>query len=329
MSRDARAVRSPRLRPAMRAQAGTLALLLLLVPAMPHRADISDHVAAPASDASRGASAAAPPPAPRRTAEVLASAPAAPDTTAHWWPLRTRAEAGEPLAACDLSLLIEDCALVADVADMVDTHIAMAARSGIDAGDAAREILALQASVEALQPQCASLPAEVAAQAWHYLLAAAIAGHEGSMYRFIVDPPLPREAGPAQSAALSVWHANAPLLLGSLLQRGSPEALALAFRAAQGEVFVGTRPLQAREPLAVVRLGTALVAVRTDDTSSQLVIERAADELPPALAARARSEGRALAERFLRRADIPMLARGDECREGWPGMASAYAAYGW
>jgi hypothetical protein len=303
-------------------------LLALVAAALPTVAT------APGRAGGEDASVAAPPP---FASTGLAHAPsaAAPDVrpmaggTASWWPMRTRAESGEATAACELSLQIEDCALADDVEAMVDTHIAMAARSGVDAALAAREIGELQASVEGLRRHCANLPAEIRAQAWRYLLAAAVAGHEASMYRFLVDPPLPPGADPDHAVALAAWHANAPLLLGSLLQRGSPEAVALAFRAVQGEVFVGTRPLQARDPAAMVRLGTALVALREDDSTSQVVLERAATELPEATVARLRQEGRALAGRLLHRVEQPAPAHRGECREGWPGMASAYAAYGW
>jgi TPR repeat protein len=264
----------------------------------------------------------------RTIAPTRPALPAAPDAAPRWFALITAADAGAADAACRLGLMLDDCRLVADVDAMIDTQIAMAAQGEVDPAQAEREIGALQASVEAQRAVCGALPADLPERAWRYLMHAAIAGHEPSMYRFVIDPPLPSARSAEFRAALRAWHANAPLLLGSLLQRGSPESVALAFRAAQGEVFLDGQALLPRDPATVVRLGTALIALREDDVASLLVVERALSELSRTAARRALYEGQRLTERLLQPA--PALARadgGDECRAGWPGMESAYLAY--
>lgn len=246
-----------------------------------------------------------------------------------WRQLERAADAGDPRAACELSLLLDDCRMASAIGGMVETQVSMAAVSGISPIIAAAEIAALEASAEALRPQCAGVPDVLLERGWSHLLAAAVAGHEASIHRFLTDPPVQPESGEDYRLARQRYRENAALLLGDLLQRNSPGAMALAFRVAQGEVFFADLELLPPDPAAVVRLGTALQILR-DDANREAVIERALEQLPARAARRARAEGRALALRL-----VPISTAGShaelagiaECAEGWPGSRSHHTAY--
>lgn len=251
------------------------------------------------------------------------------DPQAAWRSLQREADAGDPRAACELALLLDDCRIASAIGEMVETQVSMAAWSDANPVIAAAEIAALEASAEAYRPQCASVPDALRERGWRYLLAAAIAGHEASIHRFLTDPPFYPDAGEQYRQARQRYREDAPLLLGDLLQRQSPGAIALAFRAAQGEALFEDLALQPRDPAAVVRLGTALVTLH-EDAAREAAIEAAIGQLSPRVAARARGEGRKLALRLL--PDIvtvnePAAATAGECAEGWPGSRSHATAY--
>jgi hypothetical protein len=265
----------------------------------------------------------APDPPRARPQPAPASAPAP-----RWPALLAQADAGDPHAACRLTELLEDCRLVADVADMVETQISVAAAELDGSGFDAAAIAALDTSVDPLRALCADVPPELAQRSWSFLLRAAIAGHEPSMFRYVVDPPLQSAGAHEHRAALAAYRDNAALFVAHLLQRASPQALALGFRAAQGEAFVAGRAIQARDPHAIVRIGTALLVLRDADTGSEDIVAQASAELLPSQAQHARNEGRLLADRFLRAGEPDgAQAAGDDCSAGWPGMPSEFTAY--
>ena len=246
-----------------------------------------------------------------------------------WQALLPAAQADDPVAACRLALLLDDCRLAADVAAMIDTQLSMAAQSGRAAQEAAAEIAALEASAEPLQRSCGDAPPALVGHGWSFLLRAAIAGHEPSMYRFVTDPPFDPAAPAEAQAALDAWQRHAGLLLGDLLRRASPHALRLAYRVAQGEALVGDRALQPRDPRAVLRLGTALAVVQEDDSARSVELAEVEAELSPAQTRQARTEGARLALHFLQPREPTAPSGSDECAAGWPGRASAWVAYGY
>ena len=250
-------------------------------------------------------------------------------TLPRWATLLHAAQQDDPVAACRLAVLLDDCRMADDIGAMIETRISMAARSGDSLREAAAEIEALDASAEPLRASCGDAPPALVAQGWNFLLRAAIAGHEPSMYRFVTDPPLATESLDEARAALAAWRQHARVLLVGLLRRASPQALPLAYRAALGEVMVADLPLQPRDPAAVLRLGSALALLREDDANRNEELEMAALELPPAEQRRVRREGAQLARQFYE-VRMPTAASGsDECAAGWPGMATAWIAYGY
>lgn len=253
-------------------------------------------------------------------------------STPDWLALLAQADAGDPHAACQLSVLLDDCRLAAEVGEMVETQISMAASEETNVIANARDIAVLETSIDPLRDACAAVPADLVTQGWIYLLRAAIAGHEPSMFRFVTDLPVDPRLSAETADAWSVYREHAAVFIGLLLQRASPEALTLAFHAAQGAIFVGDRPIQTRDPAAVVRLGTALIELREADPGSEENIAHALAELSAFESLRARAEGQRLADRFLqRRTPAPPMplesALSDECSNGWPGMESEYTAY--
>ncbi len=270
------------------------------------------------------------PVAPPLSASVISQQPT--ESTPDWLALLAQADAGDPHAACQLSVLLDDCRLAAEVDEMVETQISMAASEDTNVIANARDIAVLETSIDPLRDTCASVPADLVSQGWIYLLRAAIAGHEPSMFRFVTDLPVDPRLSGETTDAWSVYREHAALFIGLLLQRASPEALMLAFRAAQGAIFVGDRPIQTRDPAAVVRLGTALIQLREADPGSEENIALALAELPALESVRARAEGQRLADRFMQRRTLapPMpwdSLLTDECSNGWPGMESEYTAY--
>jgi len=253
------------------------------------------------------------------------------ESTPGWLALLAQADGGDPHAACQLSVLLDDCRLAAEVGEMVETQISMAASEDTNVIANARDIALLETSIDPLHDACATVPADLVSQGWIYLLRAAIAGHEPSMFRFVTDLPVdPRQSGET-SDAWSVYREHAALFIGLLLQRASPEALTLAFRAAQGAIFVGDRPIQTRDPAAVVRLGTALIELHEADPGSEENIAHALAELTDFESVRARAEGQRLADRFMQRrtSALPVAldsTLAEECSNGWPGMESEYTA---
>ena len=250
-------------------------------------------------------------------------------TMPRWATLLHAAQQDDPVAACRLAVLLDDCRMADDIGAMIETRISMAARAGDGLREAAAEIEALDASADPLRASCADAPPALVAQGWSFLLRAAIAGHEPSMYRFVTDPPLAAQAPDEAHAALAAWRQHARVLLVGLVRRASPQALPLAYRAAQGEPLVADLALQPRDPAAVLRLGSALAMLLEDDANRASELETAALELSPAVQRQARREGAQLARQFFE-ARSPTAASGsDECAAGWPGMASAWIAYGY
>lgn len=249
------------------------------------------------------------------------------DPMPDWLALLARADAGDPHAACQLSVLLDDCRLAAEVGAMVETQISMAASEAANLIANARDIAVLEISIDPLRATCAAVPADLVSQGWIYLLRAAIAGHEPSMFRYVTDLPVDPRPSVETSDAWSVYREHAAILIGLLMQRASPEALGLAFRAAQGVALVGDRPVQSRDPAAVVRLGTALIELREADPGSEENIARALAELSAVESIRARTEGRRLADRIRqRRTHGRPMDSSDECSDGWPGMEREYTA---
>jgi hypothetical protein len=255
-----------------------------------------------------------------------------PPSSPRWIPLLVAADGGDPLAACRLSLLLDDCRLASAVSRMIETQVSMAASSEVPLAQAASEIGELELSVEALQRSCADVPPALVERGWSYLLHAAIAGHAPSMLRFLTDPPLDAASPYETRTATAAYRENAALFLGDLLQRASPEALELAFRASQGVALALDQPIQVRDPAAVVRIGTALAMLGDDGGDTQAAIEQALSELSSRQAQQAHADGQRLVNRFLR----PMPAAlsqpagwpgADECSAGWPGHVAGYTAY--
>ena len=204
---------------------------------------------------------------------------------------------------------------------MIDTQVSIAASNQASISLAAREIAELEASLDPLRRRCSELPPALHAQNWTHLLQAAIAGHEPSMLRFLLDPPVERLQGIERDAAVRAYRDNATLFLAAMLQRASPDALALAYRVAQGEEFLPGVPIRARDPEAAVRYGTTLLALREDDPATLLGVESALAQLAASAASRAQSDGQRLVPTFLPRfdADTELAPVDDECRRGWPG----------
>jgi len=239
-------------------------------------------------------------------------------TMPRWATLLHAAQQDDPVAACRLAVLLDDCRMADDIGAMIETRISMAARAGDGLREAAAEIEELEASAEPLRASCADAPPALVAQGWNFLLRAAIAGHEPSMYRFVTDPPLAAQAPAEARAALAAWRQHARVLLVGLLRRASPQALPLAYRAAQGEPLVADLPLQPRDPAAVLRLGSALAMLLEDDANRASELETAALELPPAVQRQARREGaqlaRSVTDRAIRQRRMRCRMAGDgEC----------------
>lgn len=229
---------------------------------------------------------------------------------------------GDAVAACRLSALLDDCRLAGEVERMIDTQVSMAASQGADSPESMREIAALEVELDPLRTRCAVLPDALHAQNWTHLMRSAIAGHEPSMLRFLLDPPIERLHGVDQEAAIAAYRANASLFLSALLQRASPEALAVAYRIAQGEEFLPGIAVRPRDAEAAVRWGSALLIFREDDPATLTGVESALAQLDPAVGTRAQAEAKRLVLPFLdrqRALESTPNPDSDECRRGWPG----------
>jgi hypothetical protein len=248
---------------------------------------------------------------------------------ADWSTLLAAVAADDPVPACRLAVLLEDCRLAGQVEVMIETELSMAEREGRAPESVATDVLALQASGAEAEAACGAAPPELLAHEWNYLLRAALAGHEASMYRFITDLPIDPAWPDESAAALAAWRRHAPEILSALLQRHSPESLMLAYRAAQGFAILGDRPLQARDARAAARLGSALEIVHEDDPALAVELAALARELQPAQQWRARKDGERLAEGFLVAASDGPGTSGEECESGWPGMQATWTAYGY
>lgn len=235
----------------------------------------------------------------------------------------------DAVAACRLAVLIDDCQLVRDVDAMIDTELSMAAREGRAADSVADEILRLDASAAPARESCGDAPPELLAHGWSFLLRAALAGHEPSMFRFVIDLPRDPSRPAEDAAALAAWHRHAPALLDRLVQRRSLQALPIAYRAAQGFPIAGDEVLQPRDPFVVMRLGSALALVLGDDSTLDVDLALLEHELPAAQRRAARAQGERLADAFLQAGQAPLApAFDEECAAGWPGMPAAWLAYG-
>jgi hypothetical protein len=253
---------------------------------------------------------------------IAKARPASPTTPASTWTRwLAEANAGDAVAACRLATLLDDCRIAADVEQMIRTQETIAASGATDAPHAVDEIAALESSVSAVRARCDELPEGLAARAWDLLLQGAIAGHEPSMLRFLIDPPLAGLDPDELTAARVAYRRHAEAFLAALLQRASPDALALAYRIAQGEEFVAGLPIRPRDPAAAVRYGSALLVLRDDDAATRTGVDTALALLDAARARRAQGEGEVLVLPFLRRlADAePGVDEADECARGWPG----------
>ena len=252
----------------------------------------------------------------------------APVTPHAWSSLLAAAATDDPVPACRLAVLLEDCRLARQVDVMIETELSMAEREGRRPESAATEILALEASGADAQAACGAAPPEFLAHEWSYLLRAALAGHEASMYRFVTDLPID-PAWPGESrAALAAWRRHAPEILDALLHRRSPESLMLAYRAAQGFAIYGDERLP-RDARAAARLGSALEIVHEDDPALAVELAALAHELAPVQHRQARKEGERLAEGFLVAQREGPASTGEECDAGWPGMQATWTAYGY
>ena len=246
---------------------------------------------------------------------------------AEWSQWLQAANAGDPGAACRLALMLDDCRLVREVDGMVDTQVSMAAAGEIEPAHEARDIAALQASVESQRSRCAVLPSVLLQHDADFLLRAALAGHEPSMLRYLVDPPLAAPSAPERAAALETYRQHADGFLEALLRRASPDALALAFRIAQGEEFVAGHPIRARDAAAAARYATALLMLREDDAPTLIGLETALSQLDADSGRRAQLEGRRMAALFLiARPQVAAAPASDECATGWPGLNRAVTA---
>lgn len=235
---------------------------------------------------------------------------------------------GDPGAACRLAVLLDDCRRVHEVDAMVETQVSVAAAGTGESTREAGEIVRLQASVEAQRERCAGVPATLRQHDADFVLRAALAGHAPSMLRYLTDPPLAAPSPAERAAALASYRQYAPDFLEELLQRGSREALGLAFRIAQGEEFVAGAPVQPRDAAAAVRYGTALLYLYEDDPATRIGVDTALGETDTASAHRAQGEGQELARRFLAQAAVLAAPGGDPdgCTNGWPRAPRATTA---
>ena len=271
-------------------------------------------------------------PAPQTTTATRAAGELPPVHAAEWSGWLQAANDGDPVAACRFAAMLDDCRRAREVDAMVNTQLSMAAAGDADATRAALDIAVLQASVDALHARCAVLPDVLLQHDADFLLRAALAGHAPSMLRYLVDPPLSAPSAPEREAALAAYRGHAPSFLDALLQRAEPDALALAFRIAQGEEFVAGAPIRPRDPAAAVRYGSALLALREDDAATLIGVETALSQLDAARARHAQHKGRQLATHFLPRQaqlmDAPTETSWDECTRGWPGREAPMAGSG-
>jgi hypothetical protein len=286
--------------------------------------DVAPIVRARFAFASPGLDRASPLPAFSRSVQAF------PDTARHdWAALLAAAATDDPVPACRLAVLLEDCRLARHVDVMIDTELSMAEREGRGPESVATEIIALEASGAEAQAACGMAPSELLAHEWSYLLRAALAGHEASMYRFVTDLPIDPHWPDETAAALAAWRRHAPAILSALVHRRSPDSLMLAYRAAQGFAIFGDEPLQPRNARAAARLGRALEIVHEDDPALAVELAALAHELESAQHRQAREEGERLAEAFMLAAPGRPSSGGDECDAGWPGMQAMWTAYGY
>ena len=125
----------------------------------------------------------------------------------------------DPITACQLAVLLEDCRLSRDVDAMIETEVSMAQREG---RSPAAEIVRLDDVAAGSRAACGAAPPELQAHEWEFLHRAALAGHEASMYRFVTDLPLAGLPRSEHERALAAWRRDAPAVLAALVQRRSP-----------------------------------------------------------------------------------------------------------
>jgi len=217
-----------------------------------------------------------------------------------WQELKREADSGSPASACKLYKVLEDCRFNEDVTKAADGTITALA-SGAKLPNGEKQVIELQKISGKLSSACSAIPKEMYSEYPKYLLQAALAGHEPSMFQYVTDPGIDAERPLENLDALRAYRDNAPRLVDLLLQNGSTEALSLAFAVANGNPFVSQSPVRARNPLEVIRLGTALQLATTPRARIETSIGQAMMEVDRQAASKAKSNGQADAKKFNRK----------------------------
>jgi hypothetical protein len=179
----------------------------------------------------------------------------------HWQELKDRADAGEVNASCKLAQRLQGCRRAAELRDSIDEALTLAAaRNDLDSA----EIIARQEidMVEADGRCGAVIPREVVLQEWKYLLKAAQAGHEPSMYQFVLNPPIDQARPLEYLDAIQAYDQYALTFVERLLASGSAEGLVAAVILESGTPIIGSTSLSSGDPVRRVELAAALAVLR-------------------------------------------------------------------
>ena len=156
--------------------------------------------------------------------------------------LRSRADAGDSLAACRLGVELLRCVELGHMGPDHDrwwaSRQAELEAKGDDSG--ASEIAVTRSGLARLREECADVPEALVSQAHRYVRQAALAGEPEAMIRYAVGETL--MMGPSNFAFLGTprfdeWRREAPQVLMAALESGTPEAALLlgsAHREEQG-----------------------------------------------------------------------------------------------
>jgi hypothetical protein len=217
-----------------------------------------------------------------------------------WQSLKERADAGDVNAGCKLSLALEGCRRAAELRWQIDSELQSMRFDDPASRDAAmaERLAANSEEAAGYAARCGGAPREVALQEWQYLLAAAQAGHEPSMYRFAMFPPIDGERPLEYTEAIAAYKRYAQQFIDELVRRGSAEGLLAAFLVAGGHTFIGQSPLSPRDPKKMVQYGAALSILRNRPAILDSAIANVAGSLTQSEVDTAIAEGRGMAGGF-------------------------------
>jgi hypothetical protein len=247
-----------------------------------------------------------------------------------WESLKARADRGDTNASCRLSLKLEGCRLAREARQRIAAEIEQLAAIG--AADVDEQIAMRLSNNEAeragYESRCGQVPPGVVMQEWQYLLRAAQAGHEPSMYRFVTAPPIDDSRPLEYVEALQAYRQHASTFVDELLRRGSAEGIVAALLIAVGHPIVGQSPLRPRDPGRMVQLASALALLRNKPGILTSTLSNAAEELTPGDIERARAEGERLAPNFsFRFADttvgVVVDRQPDSCDTDWASVGES------